>query len=202
MENSVISSIRNEIARKEKGTVFLSKDLSALGSTDAVKKALSRLCSAGLVTRLGRGLYYVPKKDDIFGFGVLLPSTDQIAHALADSEGISIIPTTDFAMNALNLTTQMQTNSVYLTDGCRRHIALEGYKGNGITFIHSSNKRLFKIQNRWMLLIILSMIGIGENNINEAQLHLIKSHLVNISLQDYLQDIKLAPLWIQKKLVS
>ena len=105
-------------------------------------------------------------------------------------------------MNALHLTTQVQTNSVFLTDGCRRSIKLNGYKGKGITFIHCSNRRIFLIQNRMMLLIILSMKEIGENNISDAQMGTIKSHLSKVSLQDYLHDIKLAPAWIQRKLTA
>ena len=202
IKNSVIGSIRGEISRKSQGDVFLLTDFCDKGSSDAVKKALSRLCSSGEVSRIGRGIYCVSKRDNIFGFGNIYPSQEQIAHAVARSEGVSIIPTTEFAMNAMNLTTQIQTNTVFLTDGCRRHIKLDGYKGNGITFIHSSNKRLFKIRDRRMLLAILSMMGIGEKNMDGKKTQLIRSHLDSVSLLDYLHDIKFAPAWIQRKLIS
>ena len=199
---SVINSIRSEITSKGNGHIFLMKDFAHLGSENAVKKALSRLCNAGVITRLGKGIYCSLDEDKIFGFGKKYPSTDSIAQAVADSEGVSIIPTVDFAMNALNLSTQIQTNSVFLTDGCKRKIHLDGYKGAGITFVHCSNRRLFQVKNRTMLLIILSMKGIGERNLDVAQMETIKSQLGKITLQDYLHDIKLAPVWIQKKLQS
>ena len=202
MNTSAISTVRNILSSRDKGEVFVLKDFSSAGSEDAVKKALSRLCSSGELTRLGRGIYCALKTDDVFGFGKIYPPLDQVARAVARSEGISIIPTTEYAMNAMNLSTQIQTNSVFLTDGCRRHIRLNGYKGNGITFVHSSNSRLFKITNRRMLLIILSMIGIGERNLDEDRVRVIKSHLVSVSLQEYLHDIQFAPVWIQKKLIS
>lgn len=184
------------------GDVLLMKDFVHVGSEDAVKKAMSRLCSSGEIRRLGRGIYCVPKNDDVFGLGPVYPSLEQVAMAVARSEGIAIIPTFEFAMNSLNLSTQIQTNSVYLTDGCRRHIKLDGYKGNGITFVHSSNSRLFKIKDRRMLLIVLSMIGVGEKNMNGDKLRLVKSHLENVSMQAYLHDIQFAPVWIKKKLIS
>ena len=202
MKKSAISSVREIISSRDKGEVFVLKDFTSAGSEDAVKKALSRLCSSGEITRQGRGIYCVLKNDELFGLGKIYPSMDQVAHAVARSEGISIIPTTEYAMNALNLSTQIQTNSVFLTDGCRRHIRLDGYKGNGITFVHSSNSRLFKITNRRMLLIILSMIGIGEKNMDEDRIRVIKSHLVSVSLQEYLHDIQFAPVWIRKRLIS
>ena len=202
MKNSVISSIREIVSRKEKGEVFLMKEFLETGSENSVKKAMSRLCLSGEITRLGRGIYCIPKSDEIFGFGSVYPSLERVAKTVARIEGVSIIPTPEFAMNALNLSTQIQTNSVFLTDGCRRHINLDGYKGAGITFVHSSNSRLFKIRNRWMLLIILSMMGIGENNIDEDIISLIKSHLKTVSLQDYLHDIQFAPVWIQKRIIS
>ena len=202
MKNSVIGSVREVISGKEKGEVFFMKEFLETGTENAVKKAFSRLCSSGEITRLGRGIYCIPKSDETFGFGNVYPSLERVAKAVARSEGISIIPTAEFAMNALNLSTQIQTNSVFLTDGCRRHIRLDGYKGEGITFVHSSNSRLFKIKNRRMLLIILSMMGMGENNIDGNKISLIKSHLETVSLQDYLHDIQYAPVWIQKKLIS
>ena len=182
MNTSAISTVRNILSSRDKGEVFVLKDFSSAGSEDAVKKALSRLCSSGELTRLGRGIYCALKTDDVFGFGKIYPPLDQVARAVARSEGISIIPTTEYAMNAMNLSTQIQTNSVFLTDGCRRHIRLNGYKGNG--------------------LIILSMSGIGERNLDEDRVRVIKSHLVSVSLQEYLHDIQFAPVWIQKKLIS
>lgn len=202
MKNSVINSVREILSSRDRGEVFVLKDFSSAGSENAVKKALSRLSSSGEITRLGRGIYCALKSDEVFGFGKIYPSRDQVALAVAQSEGISIIPTIEYAMNAMNLSTQIQTNSVFLTDGCRRHIKLDGYKGAGITLVHSSNTRLFKIRNRRMLLIILSMMGIGENNIDGNKISLIKSHLETVSLQDYLHDIQFAPVWIRKKLIS
>ena len=199
---SVITSICSEIAKKGNGRIFLLKDFAHMGTENAVKKALSRLCNTGAITRLGKGIYCSLEEDQVFGFGKKYPSRDSIAQAVADSEGITIIPTVDFAMNALNLSTQIQTNSVFLTDGCKRKIHLDGYKGAGITFVHCSNRRLFQVKNKTMLLIILSMKGIGERNLDMAQMKIIKSQLGKITLQDYLHDIKLAPVWIQKKLQS
>lgn len=199
---SASTLIREQLDRLAPGEVFLLKDFLNLGSDDIVKKAISRLCFSGEITRLGRGIYCVAKTDSVFGFGKVYPSQEKIAQAVARSEGVSIIPTAEFAINALNLSTQIQTNAVFLTNGCRRHIRLDGYKSNGIKFIHCSNHRLFDIKDRRMLLIILSMKGIGEKNLDEAKLNMIKSHLKNVSLQDYLHDIKLAPEWIQKKLMS
>lgn len=199
---SVTEIIRKEISQRQAGDVFLLKDFSHFGTEDSVKKALSRMCLSGEIIRLGKGVYCIPNVDTHFGFGNVYPAQEKIAQAVAQSEGLSIIPTAEFAMNALNLTTQIQTNTVFLTDGCRRHIKLDGYKGNGITFIHCSNRRLFEIKNRRMLLIILSMKHIGENNLSVAHMDLIRGHLQNVSLQDYLHDIQLAPVWIQRKLMS
>ncbi|MCD8500524.1 MAG: type IV toxin-antitoxin system AbiEi family antitoxin domain-containing protein, partial [Bacillaceae bacterium] len=104
----------------------------AFGTSIAVRHALSRLCKSGLILRLAEGIYLYPKIDKELGLGVLYPSIDTIAKAIAKKDKARIVPTGVYALNRLGLSTQVPANAVYLTDGSPRRIKVG--KGKGILF--------------------------------------------------------------------
>jgi hypothetical protein len=62
-------------------------------------------------------------EDSISGkIGLLFPSPDKIAQAIAKRDNARILPTGNYAMNLLGLSTQVPMNVVYLTDGSPRKV--------------------------------------------------------------------------------
>lgn len=51
-----------------------------------------------------------------------------------------------------------------------------------------------------MLLIVMALREIGDENITELQMNIIKGHLKNVPTGDFQKDILLAPVWVRKKL--
>ncbi len=117
---SVASMAHRRIVGWGRGRVFVPLDLLDLGSRQAVDVLLHRLAAKGTIRNLARGVYDYPKKHD--RFGLLTPSADDIARAVARSSQASIVRSGATAANFLGLSTQVPARTVYLTDGPTRSV--------------------------------------------------------------------------------
>ena len=121
LDSSIESQIVGTLAsQEEKGTIIFPENFADLGSEDAVRQALHRLSKNDILIRLAHGIYLYPKIDDILG--VLYPSLEEVAEAIAHRDKARIIPTGVQALNKLGLSTQIPMKAVYLTDGAPRDI--------------------------------------------------------------------------------
>ena len=195
MENSVINSIRKRVISKGRGKFWFADDFVSLGKNVSIRKALQQLAEEQMLLRISHGVYYYPKIDKTLGLGVLLPSKESIAFAVVKHAGLKLAPTGAFALNALGLSTQVQTVVAFLTNGRARQIDL----GNGryIKFFHSSSQRLFDYKSYRMILIIQAMMELGEVGINDTVRAKLKEQVAQVSANDFIHDIKLAPIWAQ-----
>ncbi|CAM4022786.1 Transcriptional regulator, AbiEi antitoxin, Type IV TA system [Bordetella tumbae] len=96
------------------GGVLSPKEFLHLGSRAAVDQAFSRLCRAGKLLRVARGLYSSPVSSR---FGSRAPSPEKVVQALAEHSGEIVMPHGASAANALGLTQQVPIREVYLTSG-------------------------------------------------------------------------------------
>ena len=78
-------------------------DFAHLNNDGLVTRALSRLEKEGVLIRLSQGLYLYPLQNK---FGVLRPSIEDIAYAIAEKDKARIIPSGLTALNKLGLSTQ------------------------------------------------------------------------------------------------
>ena len=195
---STYYKIKDKIISSERGQLFFPDDFSTLGSSDAVRSALVRLCQNEIILRIAQGIYYYPKSDTKWGSGIIPPSMEEIANSIAKRDKIRIIPVGAYVLNILGLSTQVPANIVFVTDGSPRRISIG--KGKGILFKHTSEMRNFAYQSQMMLLIVTALREIGENNVTPEQLEIIKTHLEKVSLEDFQRDIQLAPIWVRKLL--
>ena len=199
---TVISQIENKINRHKRGKIFFLDDFAGLGTPDAIKKSLQRLTNSGLLVRLANGIYWFPKKGkELYGVQISgKPTLDEIAKAIAKRDKARIVPTGLHALNLLNLSTQVPANLVYLTDGTARKINIG--EGKGILFKHTSEVKRLAYKSEYLMLIVSALREIGENNITDEQLAIIKNHFSNITKQEFDKDIKLIPVWIRKILLA
>lgn len=67
-------------------------------------------------------------------------------------------------------------------------------------FKESNEFRLFDFKSKVMMLAVSAMRSIGEVGITDDILSAIKKIVRNVSPEIYKHDIKLAPMWVRKKL--
>jgi hypothetical protein len=108
-------------ARRPKGTPIVPKRLLHLGSRAAVDQALSRLARRGALMRAGRGVYVSPVKTR---FGLRAPAAEKVVEGVAQQRGEIVARHGAAAANALGLTPQVPTRTIYLTSGPSRKLQL------------------------------------------------------------------------------
>lgn len=190
--------IRTMITSCPRGSIFFPEDFSFIGGVKLISSALMRLCDEKTIIRIAQGVYCYPKIDDQWGMGVLMPSINDIAQAISKRDRSRIAPTGTYAMNILGLSTQVQANVVYYTDGSPRRINVGN--GHGILFKRSSDMKRFAFKNEIMQLIIAALKEIGNGKITEEEKTKIAERLKEIGALDFNHDVTLAPAWAQKLL--
>ncbi|MBD0725529.1 hypothetical protein B6A10_10095 [Flavobacterium sp. L1I52] len=188
---SIDDKVILKIKKAKRGSLFFTEDFLSFGSAKAVAKALERLVIKEMISRVARGIYARLETDPVFG--VLKPSTEAIAQAIAKRDKARIIPTGSLALNALGLSTQIPMNAVYLTDGAARKIDLGKRK---IIFKKTSPKNLSAI-GQISSLVIQAAREIGKDHISENEKQIIIDRLKNEDPYRLEHDIKLAPEWIR-----
>lgn len=192
IENKIAAKIKN----LPKGSILFVEDFLDYGNTENIKKALLRLKEKGMLVRLAFGIYLYPKTDR--ELGVLYPSVEEIAKAIARRDKARIIPTGVQALNKLGLSTQVPLKAVYLTDGAARVVKI----GNRtITFKKTSPKNLLA-KGEISGLVIQALKSIGKDKVEEEMLVKVKSMLKKENRENIMHDAKLAPAWINKILMS
>ena len=190
IENKILSIIN----RKKHGAILFASDFASVGERKAINKALERIALSGKIIRIARGIYCKPKVDAEFGFGILYPSVDEVAQAIAQRDKCRIVPTGDAALNKLGLSTQVPMNAVYYTDGTPRRIKV--YNGKGILFKHVVPKRL-NFKSELVMLITFALQTIGQDHVSDGQLDRIKQLLSKESKELVREDMELVPSWIR-----
>lgn len=192
MGESVEKQVLKKVSNFRRGKIFFPKDFSKIGSSAAVRKALDRLEKKEFLVRLAQGIYLYPKKHEIFG--ILYPSSEEIASAIAKRDKARIIPTGINALNKLGLSTQVPMNPVYLTDGSPRTIRV----GNQKIKFKIASPKLLSAKDETDVLVIQALRELGKNNITPSVIEKIKKVLKEVDRNDLIHDSKLAPVWISE----
>ena len=187
IEDKVIAKIK----KAKRGSLFFTEDFLSFGSAKTVAKALERMVEKEEVFRVARGIYARLEKDPILG--LIKPSTEAIAQAIAKRDKARIVPTGILALNALGLSTQVPMNVVYLTDGAKRKIDLGKRK---ILFKNTAPKNLSAI-GKISSLVIQALKEIGKDNCTENEIQIILKQLTKEEPYRLEHDIRLAPEWIR-----
>ena len=117
-----MNAVLNRIRAKHRGFVFTPREFSQLGSRVAVDQALSRLQRSGQIRRLTRGIYEFPKIHP--KIGLLSPSPEAVAKAMAKRTGSRITVSGAKAANLLGLSTQVPMQNLFWTEGPSRTIRI------------------------------------------------------------------------------
>jgi hypothetical protein len=103
------------------GAVVTPKDFLDVAGRAAVDQALARLARRGALSRVGRGLYHLPRVNPALGIAVP-PDPDAVAAAIGRQSGSPVAPSGAVVANRLGLSTQISAKPVYVTTGRSRTV--------------------------------------------------------------------------------
>lgn len=190
MHESIANRVERSIYARPRGSIFFRNNFSNLGSATAIRQALNRLEKQGVLIRLAQGIYLYPKKHKTLG--IIYPSLDDIANAIAKRDRARLIPTGIQALNKLGLSTQVPVNAVYLSDGPPRIVKID----KGFIKFKKASPKILSIKNEINLLVIQALREMGEEGLDDKVIRRIKEILKNIDIEIVKKDMKLAPVWI------
>ncbi|MDX9793528.1 MAG: DUF6088 family protein [Kiritimatiellia bacterium] len=191
LQNSIESRIGRYVGRCGRGTVFTPATFAAVGSRAAVDKALQRLAAEGVVRRLSRGWYDKPRTDDLLG--PLWPTVDSVIKALVGKERLRVQPAGLYAANLLGLSEQVPAKIVLLTDGTGRSVRI----GPMQLLLKRTSPRNMTAAGRLSGLVIQALKSLGAQHITQERLALLRARLPAAERARLLDDVALAPGWMQ-----
>jgi len=180
----------NRIYGHGRGWVFTPAHFSDLGSRDAVASALRRYRQSGLIRQLARGLYDYPRTDP--EIGMLTPSPDSVAKALAGRDAVRLQPSGAYAANLLGLSTQVPMKIVYLTDGRSRTVQI----GKKQVILKRTTPRNMATAGKISGLVIQALRHWGQKHIDEDVIARLDRRLDADAGKQLLKDVRFAPAWI------
>lgn len=190
MRGSITNKVERSIFSRSRGSIIFRNNFADLGSATAIRQALNRLEKKGVLIRLAQGVYLYPKKHKTIG--IIYPSLDDVANAIAKRDKARIIPTGIQALNKLGLSTQVPINAVYLIDGPSRNIKI----GKGNIKFKKANPKILSVKNDINLLVIQALKELGVEAVDDTIKNKIKGVLENIDPDVIKKDMKLAPVWV------
>ena len=188
--DSTDSKILRRIRSRKRGWVFTPDTFMDLGTRQAVDLALMRHRDSGLIRQLARGLYDYPKIDP--QLGMLQPSTDDIASALAGRDATRLQPSGAYAANLLGLSTQVPMKVVYLTDGRTRTVQI----GKRQIILKHTTPRNMATAGRISGLVIQALRHLGRKSVDQQVITRLGRRLDTDARKQLIKDIRYAPAWI------
>ena len=178
------------IRQRGRPWVFTPKDFLDLGTPHAVGMTLLRLVRNGRIRRLARGLYDCPKTHPVLG--LLSPSADSIAEALAGRDGTRIQASGAYAANLLHLSDQVPAKIVYHTDGASRRVRV----GRQTIILKRTAPSHLRTHDRMSGLVIQALRFLGKTHVTHDRMQPLHRLLSPKDRRQLLKDLPTAPVWM------
>ena len=189
--NSLPQKLLERIKQKGRGWVFTPHAFADLGEAVSLAVALDRLTSRKAIRRLSRGIYDYPRRHD--NFGELFPSAGEITKAIAERDGIRLLPAGAYAANLLNLSEQVPAKVVFLTDGRPRKIRIEKL----ILEFRRGAPRYMALAGTEAGLVIQALRHIGKEHVTDDTVAILLANLSRESKESLLKTTNVAPAWMR-----
>jgi Family of unknown function (DUF6088) len=196
VETSIDAAIARRVRRSKPGTVFTPALFASLGGRAAIDKALQRLVARGELRRLSRGLYDKPRQDSLLG--TLWPTVDAVVRALSGKDRLRLQPTGAYAANLLGLSDQVPARVEFLTDGTSRTVKA----GPMLIVLKRTTPRQMAAAGRTSGLVIQALRSLGADHLTPQRLDKLRRTLPAEQRRALLDDLTLAPGWMQPALRS
>jgi hypothetical protein len=187
---NAIENIREHIKQAPLGKPILASSLNGIASPDNIRQILSRMVKNGEIERVARGIFVRPKK--IAYLGKVLPESEEIAKAVAETTGEIIVPNGAEAARLLHLSTQVPMKPIFYTSGNTRHIKVKNLE---ITLKHITPRKLVK-PGTPVGLVIAALWYLGKSNVNEHVIEKIKHQLKPKQFAELFKHTSQMPGWM------
>jgi hypothetical protein len=182
--------ILRRIRAKQRGWVFTPKNFIDLASRNAIGVILYRLVQKGIIRKIGYGIYDFPATHP--KLGVLSPSPDAIAAAIASRSGDHIQPSGAQSANQLGLDTQVPAKPAYLTSGSSSKRKVANYP---LILNHSKflNKNALSMSSAR---VINALKYMGKNHITDDMICKCRKTLSQKDKAQLKNNLNLFPNWM------
>ncbi len=157
----VKNKIINRIHEKNYGA-FTSSDFLDIANYKLVSKTLETLEDEKIISRARRGVYYLTKYNEILGMEET-PDINEIALAISRQFNIVIIPSGNYALNMIGISTQVPSKYIYITNGPYNEYEVGN---NKIYFKHTTSREITNIPYK-ILVSIQALKTLGKENIDD-----------------------------------
>ncbi len=188
---SIENKILSRIYGNGRGFSFSSFDFIDEFKDNNIDKALSTLTKEGKIRRVARGMYDYPKYSSLLEQD-LSPDIDAVAQAYARKFNWQIEISGESALNYLGLSTQVEGNYIYLSNGPSRKYQL----GNTtLVFKHTALKNIgFKYKES--SLIVQALKALGQSHIDDKVKKKLSDFLPLKLCDKILKDTQASNVWI------
>ena len=187
---SIDSRVLAAIRSRGRGSVYVPADFLEIGSREAVDITLHRLARKGTIRRLARGVYDFPKQHPVLG--LLSPSAEAVAKALAGRDRTRLQPAGAYAANLLGLSEQVPAKAVFLTDGPSRMVKI----GQTTIQLRRTTARNMAAAGRLSGLLIQALRELGETHVTPERREHLKRTIPADRRRRLIKDLSLAPAWM------
>ncbi len=187
---STAELIRERVEASTPGEPFTSAEFLEVGTRASVDHALSRLAKARVIARVTRGVYVRPIMNAYVG--EVLPEPFKIAQAVARSNGAQISMNGAEAARRFELSTQMATQSLYLTTGRSRQISIGKSK---IRLQHTSSRKL-ALAGRPAGAALSALYYLGKGQVTPVVIAKIRAKLEASEFLTLRNSTELMPSWM------
>ena len=175
---------------------FSCYDFTDLASYKAVSKCLERLEDSLEIKRIIQGVYSLNLYDNFLNLQIL-PSINDIVNCLGRKHKWIICPTGNTALNVMGLSTQVPAIYSYLSNGpYKKYLIYDTI----VTLKRTMNRELMDYSYK-TLLLIQCIKAIGQDNINQDHLNILRNRLTPTDKLNALKESSLIQAWIRKVIV-
>jgi uncharacterized protein DUF6088 len=179
------------INRLGAGKAFSAKDFLDIATRGTIDVTLGDLTREGIIRRIGRGLYDLPKVNVALG-GKLSPDIDEAARAIARRQRWKIVPEGAWAANLLGLSTQVPAKIVYLTDGPNSEVPIGR---RTIHFKHARPKAMVGPEGK-NALVVQALRYLGQDNVGPREIETLRATLSPAEKRKLMKDVRFGVDWI------
>ena len=184
-------TLRERIEALPEDSVLFRTDFPEYHS-EFVGGTLAELTQEGMLVKLAQGIYAKPRRSR---FGLVLPSVDKIAQAIAARDNAEVLPSGMTALNVLGLSTQVPMKYSYLTTGSERIIKL---KNQEIRLKRGVPKN-FCYETKLIALLVQALKTLKQQNVGEEELQVIRSLISREPDRSALaKDVDMMPVWMKR----
>lgn len=189
---SISGKILRRIRAKGASWAFTPSDFADVGDPRSVGMVLTRLMRKGVIHRVRRGVYEVPRQHSLLG--TVGAGPDAVTAAIARRDALKLLPSGAHAANALGLSTQVAARMSYGVAGRSRVESTGGL--SAVSFRRRSPKSM-ALAGRASGWLAEALRNIGRSHITSDRLRGIRARLSDKDRSQLRADVRYVPAWMR-----